>query len=338
MIVPKITSCYNDSSDPVTLDYYYCDRFLKSNNFSPYVIEQCIRWAFEKFNKYFIDIINDIKKFLEDKDNFYLDLKKEGNTIIQLNKMKLIKEYIELAAGKNIDKLIEFAVIKYNENFCYNIQQLLYNFPEDYKNRDGKEYWSGTRFLPHPIVYTPEDELSFLFIKNYTKILAKIFSLQGDLSNNHIKEVSRKVKVPIFEPKKTKIKIKREDEKDVYKKEQETDAEELSYIIKKLSIYDKKNIDLNKLKPQDLEIDDDTNGYVDFIHISANLKAKNYNIKECDKFKTKMMVGYIIPTIVTTTSTITGLASLKLYTLYQTNKINFMKDCYKFGNKFYYYE
>jgi ubiquitin-activating enzyme E1 len=159
-------------------------------------------------------------------------------------------------------------------------------------------------------------------------MLAKVLSIQGDLSDNHIREVSKKVQVPPFEPIKAKNKIKKEDEKDIYKKEQEKEEAELSTIIKELSIYDKKNIDPNKLKPRDLEIDDDTSGHIDFIHISANLRAKNYNIKECDKFKTKMMVGNIIPTIVTTASTITGLASLQLYTLYQTNKINFMRDCY----------
>ena len=139
------------------------------------------------------------------------------------------------------------------------------------------------------------------------------------------------MQVSPFESKKAKIKIKKEDEKDKFKKEQEKEEAELSTIIKELSIYDKKNIDPNKLKPQDLEIDDDTSGHIDFIHISAHLRAKNYNIKEWDKFKTRKILGdiiYIIPTIITTASTITGLASLQLYTLYQTNKINFMRDCY----------
>ena len=154
-------------------------------------------------------------------------------------------------------------------------------------------------------------------------MLAKIFSIKGDLSDSHIKEVSGKVKVPLFEPKKTTIK---KNEKDIYKKEQEKVE-----AIKELNKYDKKDIDLNKLEPQDIEIDDDTNGYIDFIHTLANLRAKNYNIKECDNFKTKMIVGdikHIIPSIVTTASTITGLASLQLYTLYKTKKINFMRDCY----------
>ena len=62
--------------------------------------------------------------------------------------------------------------------------------------------------------------------------------------------------------------------------------------------------------------------------ILSNLRARNYKIKECDRQKTKMIAGKIIPAIATTTAAITGIVSLQLYTLYQTNKIDFLRDCY----------
>jgi ubiquitin-activating enzyme E1 len=295
------------------------------------MIEHCIEWGRDHFNEYFTDVINDAKKLLEDKDKFYSDLKKEGNTTLQLTKLKFIKEHVVLSAEQNIDKVIEFSVMQYTENFCYRIQQLLFNFPEDYKNNDGSKFWSGSKRVPHPIPYDANDELAFLFVKNYATILARALSIKGDLSDKHIKEVSSKVKVPDFVPKTVKIKVK-DDEPDEQQKmpanEQELEEAELSSLMKELSLYDKKKADPEKMHPEDFEKDDDSNGHIDFIHACSNLRARNYKIQECDRQKTKMIAGKIIPAIATTTAAITGIVSLQLYTLYQTNKIDFLRDCY----------
>ena len=98
--------------------------------------------------------------------------------------------------------------------------------------------------------------------------------------------------------------------------------------MKDLSLYDKDKADPDKLHPEDFEKDDDSNGHIDFIHACSHLRAKNYKIQECDRQKTKMIAGKIIPAIATTTAAITGIVSLQLYTLYQTNKIDFLRDCY----------
>ena len=63
--------------------------------------------------------------------------------------------------------------MQYTENFAYRIQQLLFNFPEDYKNNDGSKFWSGSKRVPHPIPYNADDDLAFLFVKNYATILEK---------------------------------------------------------------------------------------------------------------------------------------------------------------------
>ena len=98
--------------------------------------------------------------------------------------------------------------------------------------------------------------------------------------------------------------------------------------MKELSLYDKKKADPDKIHAEDFEKDDDSNGHIDFIHACSNLRARNYKIQECDRQKTKMIAGKIIPAIATTTAAITGIVSLQLYTLYQTNKIDFLRDCY----------
>ena len=226
--------------------------------------------------------------------------------------------------------MIEFAVMQYTENFQYRIQQLLFNFPEDYTNKDGSKFWSGSKRVPHPIPYKADNELAFMFVKNYATILARALSIKGDLSDQHIKDVSSKVTIPPFVAKTVKIKVKDDepDEPNVPGNEQEMEEAELNSLMKELSIYDKKKADPDKLIPEDFEKDDDTNGHIDFIHACSNLRAQNYKIKECDRQKTKMIAGKIIPAIATTTAAITGIVSLQLYTLYQTNKIDFLRDCY----------
>lgn len=324
MVVPHVTCCYNDSQDPPEQGVPMCTM----HNF-PAMIEHCIEWGRDHFNEYFTDVINDAKNLIENKDKFFADLKKEGNTTLQLTKLKFIKEHVILAAEQNIDKVIEFAVMQYTENFVYRIKQLLYNFPEDYKNNDGSLFWSGSKRVPHPIPYDPNDELCFLFVKNYATILARAFSIKGDLSDQHIKEVSSKVTIPEFKPKTVKIKVK-DDEPDQKEpaNDQEVEEQELTNLMKELSIYDKKKADPEKMHPEEFEKDDDSNGHIDFIHACSNLRAKNYRIKECDRQKTKMIAGKIIPAIATTTAAITGIVSLQLYTLYQTNKIDYLRNCY----------
>ena len=323
MIVPHVTTCYNDSQDPPEEGVPMCTM----HNF-PAMIEHCIEWGRDHFNEYFTDVINDAKKLLEDRDKFYADLKKEGNTTLQLTKLKFIKDHIVLAAEQNIDKVIEFAVMKYTECFVYRIQQLLFNFPEDYKNNDGSKFWSGSKRVPHPLPYNADDELAFMFVKNYATILARALSIKGDLSDQHIKDVSSKFQIPPFVPKTVKIKVKDDEPDEPTTNAQEVEEAELSSLMKELSIYDKKKANPEIMNPEDFEKDDDSNGHIDWIHACSNLRARNYKINECDRQKTKMIAGKIIPAIATTTASITGIVSLQLYTLYQTNKIEFLRDCY----------
>ena len=63
--------------------------------------------------------------------------------------------------------------------------------------------------------------------------------------------------------------------------------------------------------------DDDTNFHIDFIHATANLRARNYRITECDQLKTKLITGKIIPAIATTTAMIVGAVGMELVKVVQ---------------------
>ena len=84
-------------------------------------------------------------------------------------------------------------------------------------------------------------------------------------------------------------------------------VEELGEEMEELD--EKEDDDIN---PAEFEKDDDTNFHIDFIHAAANLRARNYRLEECDKFKSKMIAGKIVPAIATTTSTIVGSVCIEL--------------------------
>ena len=92
---------------------------------------------------------------------------------------------------------------------------------------------------------------------------------------------------------------------------------------------DSKVITAEKVFPADFEKDDDSNFHIDFINATSNLRARNYKIAECDRNKTKMIAGKIIPAIATTTAMITGSVCTEIIKFTQG-----WNDIEKFKNSF----
>ena len=83
LIVPHVTSCYNDTQDPPEESIPMCTL----HNF-PAQIEHCIEWGRDHFTGYFTDIIRDAHELLNDPGKFYVELKRDGNATFQLEKVK----------------------------------------------------------------------------------------------------------------------------------------------------------------------------------------------------------------------------------------------------------
>ena len=304
----------------------------------PSQIEHCIEWSKELFNDCFISTINDIKNYFTDFELFKDNIKKEGSSTQILEKLEEEKKIINFVLNNDFDKVIQFALKKYTDNFDWKIQQLLFNFPPDYRTEDGNIFWSGSKKLPHNIPYNPNIDLCFLFVKSYSTIISHSLGLnlsKEQLSDEYIRKVSSEFEIPKFVPKTVKIDISENNNNDNNDSNQkggiiisdlEEDEKKCELIFEELSKMKRDNIDGTKIYPEEFEKDHDENGHIDFIHSASNLRARNYNIIECNRPTTKIIAGKIIPTILTTTATVAGHVSFQLYTLLQTHDIKFLRN------------
>ena len=162
------------------------------------------------------------------------------------------------------------------------------------------------------------------------------------ISDEYIRKVSSKIKIPKFSPKNITINVTDNNNDANAGKEEiignnlEIDEKKCNKIFEQLSKLNKSKVNPKKINPEEFEKDHDDNGHIDFIHASSNLRARNYEIVECNRPTTKMIAGKIIPTIMTTTATVAGHVSMQLYTLLQTHEPKYLRNLnFNLGNNFY---
>ena len=311
----------------------------------PSLIQHCIEWSRDCFSGYFGDKINSIKLFFSNRNSFKQETIKKGSPKAQLEFLTDMKIFIDMIVKKDLKILVIYAVDEYTKNFDHKIQQLLLSYPPDYKDKNGVDFWIGSKKIPHPIPYNPDDDLCLEYVYNLVFILSHALGIKfskDELNKENIRKISREIKIKEMAKNIEKIDINAEEEKDKkenqncekkeltpeqkekYSQEQKQAQIKLDEIFKELDPI--KIDDYSGINPEEFEKDHDENGHLDFIHAGANLRARNYKIDECDRNKTRQIAGKIIPTILTTTASIAGLASMQLYTLFQTNERKFFRN------------
>ena len=329
----------------------------------PSLIQHCIEWSRDCFSGYFGEKINKIKLFFSDYNTFKQDIYKNGSPKYQLDTLNNLKIFIDIIVKKDLKKLCEYAVDEYTTNFDHKIQQLLLSYPPDYKDKNGNDFWVGSKKLPHPIPYNPEEELCLEYVYKLVFILAHALGVEfskEEMNKENIKKITSEIKIKEMQDDFEKIDINKEEEEDKKKgnnqegiqkkeelsieeieknsEEQKKSKEKLEEIFKELDTIKRENFDPKKICPEEFEKDHDENGHIDFINAGANLRARNYNIDECDRNKTKKIAGNIIPTIITTTATIAGTAAVNLYTLLQTHEKKYFRNCFaNLSNAFFFF-
>ncbi len=320
VIIPFKTESYSSLNDPDNSNDEIPQCTLKM---FPEDNIHCVEWAKDYFGKIFyqlpLTIIKVCNCVMKNENNFtFREIKKS---------VKWIKKM-----PKNFIDCLIIARRKFNKIFIDNIMQLLYLYPPDKIDSNGKLFWSLPKRQPSIYEYNKDDNLCIDFISAYSCLIAEMFDIEIPYKNPRDEKCKKdminklekeKITFENIIPDKNKMeKMKNEVEKEQNKNNNNTKInednnssntnninEEENYIkeLKKLNISN-----INNLKSVEFEKDNDSNFQIDLIYSMSALRCKNYKIEPMDWITVKLKAGKIIPALSTTTSSIAALQTIEL--------------------------
>jgi ubiquitin-activating enzyme E1 len=306
VIYPQKTICYDDLEKTISKDIPMCT--LKS---FPSQIEHCVEYSKMYTSELFEKNIEDLNSFIENEESFLNGLDESFTEKKDLyEKLKELNNILLLYKNKNKNDLIEYSLEKYNIFFKKNIEELITRIPDYSLNEKGEPFWRGAKIMPHPITFDIKDELSKNFIFYFCTIYNRILKLNLDINEKEILKINEK-------------KIENDNNKNAV-----IEYEKEIYRLKSEIIELKNTIDFNNVKflPEKFEKDNDDNFQLDFIYCFSNLRARNYNIAQCDREKVRRIAGNIIPAIAATTACIAGFVAIQLYSVLISDDISFFRN------------
>lgn len=276
----------------------------------PSSINHCVLWALEHFEKYFNLNIKNIEEMQNNINKFYEEANKIQDLRAQFYRIKKIFKLLKIAKKQNFGDCIKYSIKKYYKFYIYNIKDILSCYPPDKINKEtGLKFWTGNKIMPHILEFDGNDSSCYEFIKSLSCLLANCFNIDISIISidDYIKEYINNFKKKI--PKKKSF-----ENKAYYE-------EKIKQLKKNINTFIKNNDNQIKFYPRQYEKDTIDINEINFIYYSSILRANNYNIPILDKMKIKIIAGKIIPALITSTASISGLLALQLYVLCQNKNV-----------------
>lgn len=316
IVVPHKTENYGASRDPPEKSIPICT--LK--NF-PNAIEHTLQWARDWFEGEFFQAPSDVNKYLEG-PAFMKQLNEQQNT--KLETLERLKSSLVDNRPKSFDECVAWARFKFEELFCNQIKQLLYNFPLDQVTTSGTPFWSGPKRPPTPIEFDVNDSVHLDFIVSVANSRAVSYGLKTSLDRAAIAQTVSAIHVPAFVPR-DGVKIAASDaeikDEGAAARADNPDAQ-CEYILKELPSPSA----VAGFRMQPIEFDKDDDAHMEVIVATSNLRARSYKIPEEDMHKSRFIAGKIIPAIATTTALVTGLVCFELLKVFQDKPLEHFKN------------
>jgi ubiquitin-activating enzyme E1 len=90
---------------------------------------------------------------------------------------------------------VKWARFHFEENFCNQIKQLLFNFPRDQQTSTGQPFWSGPKRCPDPIVFDAEEDLHLDYVFAGANLKAEIYGIPHIRDREEVRKMVQAVHV-----------------------------------------------------------------------------------------------------------------------------------------------
>lgn len=93
---------------------------------------------------------------------------------------------------------VRWARFHFEDNFCSQIKQLLFNFPPDQTTSSGQLFWSGPKRCPDPIVFDVNEPLHLDYVYSGANLKAEIYGLSQVRDRDAVREMVQRVVVSVL--------------------------------------------------------------------------------------------------------------------------------------------